>query len=77
MISIPSPPDEELMMPLDPRTQPGAGPTEAPVNRPTWAYLPTTARQEVIRLLAQMLLDRAARRPLARPARGGGNHDRR
>jgi hypothetical protein len=76
MISIPSPPDEDLLMPLDPRTPPVAGPAEAPADRPTWTQLPANTRQEVIRLLAQMLLARAARAPLARPARGG-DHERR
>ena len=63
-------------MPLDPRTPPIAGPTEVPTIPPTWAHLPAPTQQEVIRLLAQMFLDRAARRPLARPVRGG-DHERR
>jgi hypothetical protein len=76
MISIPSPPDEELMMPLDPRTQPIDSPTEAPATPPPWTSLPAPTQQDVIRLLAQMLLAHVGRRPLARPVRGGG-HERR
>jgi hypothetical protein len=76
MISIPSPLDEELMMPLDPHAQPTEV-TEATASRPTWSHLPTPARQEVIRLLTQMLLAHAARRPLARSVRGGSDHERR
>jgi hypothetical protein len=75
MISIPSPPDEELLMPLDPRTPPTAGPTETPATPTTWTTLPAPTQREVVRLLAQMLLDRA-RTPLARPVRGG-DHERR
>lgn len=63
-------------MPLDAPTRLAAGPDGAIADRPTWAHLPETARREAVRLLAQMLLARAARRPLARPARGGG-HERR
>jgi hypothetical protein len=77
IISIPSPLDEERLMPLNPRTQPteATKATEATESRPTWTQLPTPARQEVVRLLTQMLLAHA-RRPLARPARGG-DHERR
>src|SRR5205823_13245945 len=58
------------------RTPPVADPTEAPATPPTWAHLPAPTQQEVIRLLTQMLLARAARTPLARPVRGG-DHERR
>jgi hypothetical protein len=76
MISTPSPPDEEMLMPLDPRTRPITGPTETPATPSTWTHLPALRQQEVIRLLTQMLLAHVARRPLARPVRGG-DHERR
>jgi hypothetical protein len=63
-------------MTLEPRTQPAAEPTQSLANLPVWAHLPTTTQQEVIRLLAQMLLAHA-QRPLARHTRGGGDHERR
>jgi hypothetical protein len=66
-----------MLMTLEPRTPPAAEPTQSLANLPAWAHLPTTTQQEVIRLLAQMILARAARRPLARHARGGGDHERR